>query len=305
MDTLENLRTFVAVAEAGSFSEAARRANMSVSVVKKRVDQLEHKVGVQLFERSTRSLKPTEHGLRQLPAAMKLLREASDVLSSFKKGGTEIAGHLRVKVPATMGRVHLMDLLTEFRRENPLLSMEIYAADRMVNPLQEGFDVAVGAIPGSFGGVDEIALHPMRRLVVASPGYLQQRGMPQTPRELSEHDLLNYSPAGETWEFEKDGEHFNVRARYLITCNDGMQLMKSASQGDGITCLSEYLVSEPLARGDLVEVLPGYTAKTYWIYLQIPHSVQNAPSVRALVEHLKAAFRGPGPWERSGAAAGS
>ncbi|MWD28917.1 LysR family transcriptional regulator [Aquicoccus sp. SCR17] len=297
MDTLENLRTFVAVAEAGNFSEAARRQDLSVSVVKKRVDQFEHRVGVALFERSTRGMKLTEQGARQLPVAIKLLEEADEVLGSFAARAREVGGHLRVKVPATLGRLHLMDLLTEFRRRHPALSMEIHAVDRIVNPIQEGFDVAVGVTPGSFGGVQEVALRPMRRRVVAAPDYLRRRGVPKEPRDLAGHDILNYSPTGEYWEFEKDTQRFVIRHRYLLSCNDGTQLLQAARQGDGIACLSDYLINGPLARGELVEVLADYATPTYWIYLQIPEPLANAPRVRALVTHLKEELTGTAPWD--------
>ncbi len=296
MDTLENLRSFLVVAEAGNFSEAARRLGLSVSVVKKRVDQLEHRVGVTLFRRSTRGLTLTDHGARQLPVASKLIADADDALASFAQAAEDVAGHLRIKVPATLGRLHLMDLITDFRRRHPSLTMEIFAVDRIVNPVQEGFDMAVGVTPGSFSGVREIALRPMRRRVVAAPAYLARRGTPRAPRELESHDVLNYSPTGDYWEFEQDTRRFVIRPRYRLSCNDGTQLLKAAVQGDGIACLSDYLIDGPMARGELVEVLAEFTTPTYWLYLQVPEPLANAPRVRALVAHLKAALQREDPW---------
>lgn len=297
MDTLINLKTFLRVATVGSFSQAARELDLSVSVVKKRIDQLEHEVGAVLFERSTRRLSLTDAGQRQVPAVRDAVRAVDAALAGFGDPTAALEGHLRVKVPSTLGRLYLMDLLTEFRRDNPGISLEVVAMDRAVNPVREGFDVAVGVTPGSHAGVKEIAIRQIRRFVVAAPAYLARHGRPATPKALQDHETLNFQPLGDAWDFERDGVRTAVRLRSRLSSNDGEELLRAALAGEGIAFLSEYLVAGALRNGDLVPLLEEYETPAFWIYLQIPQSLANLARVRSLVGHLRRALVRTPPWE--------
>lgn len=300
MDTLVNLQTFIAVAETGSFSEVARRSDLSVSVIAKRISQLEHQIKVPLFKRSTRRLELTDAGRRQIAAATKLLEDADELLCGFADPAGESREHLRIKVPLTLGRFYLLDLLTDFRRRHRALSMEIISLDRLVNPVQEGFDFAIGVTPGTFGGVKEIALRQMRRVLVASPDYLRRMGTPKHPRDLDRHDTLIFHPIGNIWEFEKDGQRQVIRTKGLLTSNDGFFLLKAACLGDGIACLSDYLVTEMIADKKLVPILQDYETDPFWIYLQIPEPLLNTRRVRSLIDYLKQALMETPPWQAGG-----
>lgn len=290
MDTLVNLRTFLAVAETGSFSEAARRNDISVSVVTKRIGQLEREVNVELFNRSTRRVELTDAGRRQIAAATKLLDDADSLLSGFANPAEKFQEHLRIKVPLTLGRYRLLDILAQFRRTQPGMSMEIISLDRLVNPVQEGFDFAIAVAPGTFGGVREIALRPMRRLLVASPDYLHRKGIPQHPKDLDEHDTLVFQPIGNVWQFEKDGQRHVIHTKGVLTSNDGFLLQRAALLGDGIAYLSDYLVEDLISHNALVSLLDDFVTDPYWIYLQIPEPLLKARRIRALIDHLKQTF---------------
>ncbi len=147
MDTLSNLKAFIAVADAGSFSEVARRQQVAPSVITKRIAQLEWRIKAPLFLRSTRRLSLTDVGERYLPQVRALVRQLDDTLAGMAQASGELEGHIRIKVPTTLGTLCLSELLQRFMQEQSRVSMEIVLADRTVNPLQEGFDIAIGALP--------------------------------------------------------------------------------------------------------------------------------------------------------------
>src|SRR5262245_13292400 len=134
MDTLINLQAFVAVAETGSFSEAARRSGLVPSVIAKRVAQLEWRIHAPLFTRSTRKLTLTDVGERYLPELRHLVRQMDDTLNGMAQASGELEGHIRIKIPTTLGTLYLGELLNRFLQSQPCISMEVVLADRSVNP---------------------------------------------------------------------------------------------------------------------------------------------------------------------------
>ena len=185
MDGIENLRTFVAVADAQSLSGAARHLGIAASVATKRIDQLERKVRTRLFTRSTRRVRLTEFGARYLSPARRLIHDYDEVLAGMSRSLQQIEGNLRIKVPTPLAVGHMAEVLAKFQQQFPLLSLDIVLAERAVNPLEEGFDIAIHGLPDSFPGVIDEPLFPLHRLVCASPAYLERRPAPKHPRELS------------------------------------------------------------------------------------------------------------------------
>lgn len=301
MDTLVNLQTFLQVVRNGSFAETARRTGLAVSVVKKRVDQLEHRVGAALLERSTRRLALSELGARHLARLQQAAQEMDDALAGVGQTTARVEGHLRIKVPTTLNQFHLGAMLVAFQAEHPALSLEVIAIDRPVNARLEGFDLAVGVTPESHGGVLEFGLCAIQRRVVASPAYLQARGRPQHPRDLLRHDVLSFQPTGDTWTFQGPQGPIVLKLEPRLSSNDGQQLLRAAVAGHGVASLSTYLVQAELKARRLLPVLPRFAVPEFWIHLQVPEARAHLASVQALVQFLQRRFQPVPPWEARGA----
>ena len=287
MDTLANLQAFIAVADAGSFSEVARRMNLAPSVIAKRIDQLEWRIKAPLFMRSTRKLSLTDVGERYLPQVRALVRQFDDTLAGMAQASGELEGHIRIKVPTTLGTLYLSDLLQRFMAEQPRVSMDIVLADRTVNPLEEGFDIAIGALPELYGQVREFNLAPIGRRLCASPAYLARRGHPTRVTDLLDHDCLVFMTSGSFWEFDTPEGRQAVEVRAKLQSNDGAALCQACIRGLGVGMVSDYLAAPALARGELVEVMPEIRFPDLWLKALVPLKRVNLPRIRILLEWLK------------------
>lgn len=292
MDTLDNLKAFVASAETGSFSGAARQAGVVPSVIAKRVEQLEWRIRAPLFSRSTRRLVLTDVGERYLPVVRGLVRELDDTLAGMARASGELEGHIRVKIPTTLGVIRISDLLNRFLHEQPMISMDIVLADRSVNPLEEGFDVAIGARPESYGQVQDHPLCPIGRRLCAAPAYLARRGTPTSAAELARHDCLVFATTGPRWEFLSPRGLVGLELRPKLKSNDGAALCQAALDGLGITVLADYLVADPLAAGTLVEVLPDHRLPDLWLKALVPENRAALPRIQHLLAWLRTQLQG-------------
>ena len=287
MDTLDNLKAFVATAEAGSFSQAARQAGLVPSVIAKRIDQLEWRIRAPLFTRTTRKLSLTDVGERYLPAVRRLIREVDDTLAGMARANGDIEGHIRVKIPTTLGILRLSDLLNRFIANQPLISLDIVLADRSVNPAEERFDIAIGARPESYYQVQDHPLCPIGRTLCAAPGYLKRAGIPKIPAQLIDHDCLVFATSGPRWEFMGPQGLVGVTIRPRLTSNDGMALCNATLAGQGVAMLSDYLAAPHLRCGQLVQVLPQMRLPDLWLKALIPTSRIELPRVQTLLQWLQ------------------
>lgn len=292
MDTLANLRAFVAAAETGSFSEAGRRAGLVPSVIAKRVDQLEWRIRAPLFTRSTRKLTLTDVGERYLPVLRDLAREMEQTLDGMARADGALEGHIRIKIPGTLGVLSLSQVLNEFLVAQPRVSLEVVLADRSVNPTEEGFDIALGARPESYGGVIDQPLCPVGRRLVASPAYLARAGEPATAADLADHDCLVLSTTGTRWELQGTQGLVGVDVRARLRSNDGIALLDAATAGLGIALLADYLVAPALADGRLRTVLPAMKLPDLWLKAMVPASRIDLPRIRALLQWLSQRLAG-------------
>lgn len=299
MDTLANLKAFVASAETGSFSEAARQAKLTPSVIAKRVDQLEWRIRAPLFTRSTRKLTLTDVGERYLPTLRQLVRQMDDTLNGMAQASGELEGHIRIKIPTTLGVLRLSELLNQFLQNQPMISMEVVLADRSVNPLEEGFDIAIGARPESYGQVLDHPLHLIRRRLCAAPAYLARKGVPQTPAELIEHDCLVFATSGTRWEFLGPQGLVGIDARPKLKSNDGAALCQAALAGQGVSMLADYLVAPALKAGALVEVMPDFKPPDLWLKALVPANRIDLPRIRTLLQWLTEQLAQAPLWEHA------
>lgn len=287
MDTFANLKAFVATADAGSFSEAARQTGVVPSVVAKRIDQLEWRIRAPLFARSTRKLTLTDAGERYLPAVRKLVAQMEGVLTGMSQASGDLEGPIRIKIPTTLGTLYLSELLNQFVLAQPHISMDVVLADRSVNPLEEGFDLAIGALPESYGQVKDHPLCPIRRRLCAAPAYLARKGTPQQVGDLIEHNCLVFTTTGSHWEFQSPQGLVGVQVHPTLKTNDGVALRQAALSGLGIAVLADYLAQPALAAGSLVEICPDLKIPDIWLKALVPVHRYDVPRIQMLLHWLQ------------------
>lgn len=298
MDTLLNIRAFIAIAEGGSLSAAARKLNVAPSVISKRIGRLEDEMGSLLFVRTTRKAEITALGKRYLQRFRLLVQELDETLAGARRCTYDLEGHLRIKCPTTIAIAYFGRFFREFQARHANVSVEMVLVDRSVNPLEEGFDLALGAMPTSYPDVVDIPLCIHENVLCAAPSYLERRGYPQHPRDLAQHDCLVVLTSA-VWVFESNQGDVIVPVRSSFSVNDGQVLHEAACHGAGITVIAEYVARESLKAGRLVSLLPGYPAKALWLKALVPSSKVNQPLIHALIEELKDFTQPLPPWNRT------
>lgn len=297
MDTLSNLKAFVMTADTGSFSEAARQSALVPSVISKRIDQLEWRIHAPLFTRTTRKLTLTDVGERYLPTVRDLVRQIEETLAGMARASGDLEGHIRIKIPTTLGTLYLSDMLSEFLQEQPRISMDVVLADRSVNPLEEGFDLAIGARPELYGQVKDHPLCPIGRHLCAAPAYLARRGTPQLPTELIDHDCLVFSTSGAHWDFNTPQGQIGVDVQPKLRTNDGVALCKATVAGQGISVLADYLALPAIQTGDLVQILPDLSPPDIWLKALVPNNRIDLPRIRMLLQWLEQRLTAANHWD--------
>ncbi len=296
MDMLKCLKAFVATAECGSFSSAARSLGVAPSVVTKRVNQLEEGLSARLFQRSTRSVVPTEPGLHRLRQAQGILSEVDELVRSFCER-SEYEEFLKIKVPSAMGHAFLGDILHDFCMANPRVRMDVTVADGPMDPATSGFDLAFGAFPLSFAAVRDEEICRFERFLCAAPDYLLSRGAPEHPRDLVYHSCLNFSLTGNTWSFETNSGPISIEIRPRFGSNDNMLVLGGALKGAGIALAPSYSAAGNIRNGSLIRVLENFSIPCMWIKATFPER-KTSPAVRHLVEFVRDATNPIPPWDR-------
>ncbi|MBN9036421.1 MAG: LysR family transcriptional regulator [Rhizobiales bacterium] len=294
MPMLTDIKAFLASARTGGFSGAARELGTTPSVISKRVGRLEDEIGAKLFLRTTRALTLTAEGERLQPRLLQLTAELDDTLYDRESSG--LRGTLRVRAPSTFGTFFVGPSVNRFQARHPDMTIELLLIDRPVNPLEEGFDVSLGALPQSFNGVIEIPFCPYRRLLVGAPRYLERRGTPQIPADVFAHDCLVFAPSGHTWTFGAPGGPLSLDIRPRYTVNDSYILVDAAMQGLGLAAVPEFLARRPIAEGRLAALLPDFPLVPLSFKAMVPRHKSRRPEVVALIEHIRQEFDPP-PWD--------
>lgn len=298
MDRLKLMETFVTVSQRGSLTAAAAAEGVAPAVISRRLDALEAHLGVRLMVRTTRKITLTFEGNAYLEDCLRILRELADAEAAVSQGSARASGYLRVTAPAGFGRKHVAPLLLEFMRAHPEVSASLDLSDRSVDLVGEGFDCAVrlgGLVDSSLVAV---RLGEMRRVVVGSPAYFQQHGVPRTIEDLSGHVCLALATqAG--WDFVVDGKPVLFKPSGRFVCNDGAVLHDWALAGMGLAWRSLWEVGEDLRWGRLVSVLDGYAAAPVGIHAVFPQRRHLPLRVRLFVDLLKENYGRPDYWDKS------
>lgn len=293
MDRTLEMTVFAAVVEAGSFVGAIDNLKMSKAAVSRHVNALEQRLGVRLLQRTTRRLSVTEAGRLFYQRAKEVLAAIEEAESEVSLRTREPSGRIRINVPLTFGILHLAPLWSRFLEGNPKVDLDISLNDRIVDLINEGYDMAIriGILPSS--GLVVRKLASTRSVLCASPGYLHTHGKPEHPRDLTNHSVIaysNWSPADE-WRFEGPEGKISVRIKPRVFSNNGDTSRAIALRHIGLIFEPSFIVEEDLRRGDLVEVMPEYRSAEMGIYAVFPTRKQMPLKVRRLVDFLVESFK--------------
>lgn len=290
------MRTFCAVAKAGSFSGAAEQLGLSPQLVSKYVSQLEEHLGVRLLNRTTRRVHITEAGERYLTRARFVLDEIEDMESMAGESQREAKGRLRVSAPVSFGVKHLSALFNDFQQANSGVTIDCQLNDRKVDIIEEGFDIAlrVGQLKDSSLIAKKLAT--VRIVICASPSYLQHMGMPETLADLKAHRYLRYSyldptPGSEVHNALSENEENN------FVCNNGDTLSQMAVMGAGIALQPTFICGDALASGDLVEILPELAPPEMGLFAIYAHRQLLASKVRTFLDFADGYYGSPPYWD--------
>jgi DNA-binding transcriptional LysR family regulator len=293
MDRFEEMRVFAAVVDAGSFVGAAQPLVMSKAAVSRHVADLEARLGVRLLHRTTRKLSLTPEGEVFHARCKELLENVDEAEAEITSRSGEARGLLKVNVPFTFGLLHLAPLWPEFMELHPNVTLDVTLADRMVDLVEEGFDMAVRIARLPSSSLISRRIASTRMVLCASPVYLRQRGTPMHPTELAGHDVIAYSllSTGETWEFTGPDGAVSVRVHPRMRTNSGDSCRVAALRHKGIVLQPSFLVGPDLLAGTLVEIMPEYRSFELGVYAVYPSRKFVSPKVRLLIDFLADAFR--------------
>ena len=296
MDGIDNLKAFLATARTGSFSRAAREIGVAPSVVTKRVSQLEWKIRTPLFVRSTRRVELTGVGRDFLHRVRRLISDYDETMRAMTLQPLQLRGHIRMKAPSTLTIIYLGEVLNQFQRQHPDITIDLELIDHPVNPIEDGFDIAIGGFAPTFDEVVDVPLCSFRRLVCASPAYLARRGELRHPRELVAHDCLCFKATGAVWTFDSERGPISVTVTPKLIVNEGQVLRAAALDGQGILMISAYIVEPWLATGALLPVLGKFPVPAMWFKATVPEKLRESPIVVAMLDWLALRFASDALW---------
>lgn len=280
---IDELRSFVEVADAGGVSPAARRLGVAKSIVSRRLFRLEAELGVQLLARTTRGAALTEAGATFRDYAARICADLDVAKETILPQG-ELQGRLRVAAPLTFGPTHFAPVFAEMARRHPKLNMQTCYADRFVDLVAEGFDCAIRV--GYLQDSNLIArrIGPVYGKLVASPDYIAAHGAPETPDDIVNHQSVMQGT--ETWQF-MDGERtISVRPQGRFKADNGTALVSAAVAGLGLAWLPDDFTKVHLERGELVAVMPRFPVPPAGAYVLRPPGQHPARKIRVLTELL-------------------
>jgi DNA-binding transcriptional LysR family regulator len=280
---IEELRTFVEVADAGGVSPAARRLNVSKSIVSRRLARLEADLGIQLLARTTRGAALTEAGATFRDYAARVCAEIDRARETIVPAG-ELRGRIRIAAPLTLGPTHIAPVVAEMGRRHPQLEIYTCYTDRFVDLISEGYDCAirVGFLPDS--NLLARRIGPIYGVLVASPSYILEHGAPEAPQEILAHETV--AQINESWNFMDGGKRVTIRPQGRFRADNGTALVSAAVAGLGIACLPEGAIDTHLKTGELVPIMTRYPLPEAGIFVIRPPGQHPLRKVRVLTEML-------------------
>jgi DNA-binding transcriptional LysR family regulator len=286
MDRIDAMQAFVAVADLRGFAPAARKLGQSPSNVTRLIAALEERLGARLLQRTTRSVTLTDAGSRYLERARRILSDVEEAEAAAEGERTRPSGRLVVSAPVGFGRLHVSPVMSAYLKRYPDVASELWLEDRVVNLVEDGVDLAVriGHLPDS----SLVARHvgEMRRIVVASPGYLKAHGEPRRPATIGSHQTIQFSAASASseWQFVEDGREVRVAVTPRFTTNSSDAAIQYAERGGGLTRVLAYQAADAIKRGRLKIVLQKFEQPPLPIHLVYPTSRLLSAKVRTFID---------------------
>jgi DNA-binding transcriptional LysR family regulator len=294
MDRFETMRVFVAVAEHRSFAAAGRQLTLSAPAVTRAVAALEARLGASLFRRTTRTVQLTEPGARFLSDAKRLLQEVEEAEQLARGAHSAPAGQLTITAPLMLGRMHVAPVVLAMLARYPEVTMRTLFADHVVDLMEESVDVAVRIGTLASSSLRAIRVGAVRRVVCASPEYLEQHGTPSSPKDLAGHSLLGFVGinAHRHWTFRLGSKLEAIDVQPRLTVNTADVSIQAAREGRGIARVLSYQVEAELRSGALKRVLANHEPQPLPIHVLHASGTRVPARVRAFVdlavEHFKA-----------------
>lgn len=298
MDRLTSLTVFVRVVECGGFSAAARRLNMSATMVSNHVQALEDRLGVRLLNRTTRKVSLTEIGKAYYERSTHILADLEEADRIAEALQATPQGTLRLYTSTHIVRF-LAPVVSEFLSLHPAISIELTIGERMVDLVEEGFDLAIRLLPPPDSSLIVRRLTPFRNILCCSPAYLEKHEAPQSLSDLVQHNCLRYAfyPYGDEWRFTGPaGEPASVRANGNVLTNSGETLRRLALNGHGVFLAPSFLVADDLRTGRLVRILEDYVGVEFAINAIYAHRHHLSIKVRSFIDLLAERFAEHRKW---------
>ncbi len=300
---LEDIETFLQVAETGSITQAAERLCVSKSVISKRIVRLEHALGIALLHRSTRGVTLTDKGQAFHGRAQRILEDLHLAADEVAEQGHELSGQLRIAGPLSFGSRYLGKLLFPFMEHHPRLQLALDLEDRTVDMVREGYDLAVRVTRTPALELRARQLAVSQRIVCCSPAFAERHGRPDSLEALAQLPAIGYSnvSASQLWQFEPEEPGGDVRAlamRGRVTVNNGESACDAAIAGLGVVMVPLFIAARGLRSGELIPVLPTARPLADAIYAVYPQTRYVSRAVRAVIDYLVTAMSEAPPWER-------
>lgn len=296
MDRFLEMQTFSAVVDAGSFVKAADAMGMSKAAVSRYVVDMETRLGVRLLHRTTRRLSLTDEGQVFYARSKELLAQLQEAEDEITSRSDAASGLLRINAPFTFGILHLAPIWGAFKAQHPKVILDVALADRLVDLVEEGYDVAIRIATLESSTLVSKRLATTRMVLCASPTYLAQHGTPTHPADLVQHSVISYSywATKDEWRFNGPEGAVSVKTIPWIHTNNGDTCRAAALSHQGVILQPTFLVGKDLSDGTLVELMPEYRSIELGIYAVYPTRKHVSAKVRALIEFLEARFASQG-----------
>lgn len=292
MDMLRGIRTFVQVAELGSFSKASKRLDVSTAAVSRHIADLEAALSSRLLNRTTRKLSLTEIGRVCYERYRRVLDELDEVERTALAGAIEPQGALRVSSTMHFWMRRIAPRLPRFLRRFPRLSVQVNLTERIIDLVEEGYDLSLQIDSPNARTAVGRPIVPLRRVICASPAYLHSHPNVENPEDLQHHNCLLYAHYAEAveWRFMRGGEEIDIQVSGNLRSNDATTLKTAALEGMGIARTPVFLIDEELAEGKLVPILTDLEVVSPSLWVVYPSRRQLSPKVRVFIDFLEESF---------------
>lgn len=284
-----DLHIFVQAVNSGGFAAAARHLGVPKSTISKRVAELEVDLGTRLIHRTSRSFVLTDVGKDFYDHARAAVIEAEAAESVVQRRQAEPQGTVRITTSVPVAQFHLADRLPVLARAYPKLDLQLHVTDRFVDLVREGFDIAIRSHFATLPDSDlmQRRMKVERITLIAAPDYLVRRGTPERPEDLVGHDGLLTGPVSRTWHLKDSNSHaVQVMPMVRLVADESSVLLRAAVAGLGIACLPEAMSATLVASGELIQVLPNWSAGSVTSTILTPHRRSQLPAIRAVINFL-------------------